>query len=423
MVISVRSMGVCLGLGIYALASGAWAASLQTVSGFSNPGALTMQKYIPDGMPAQAPLVVVLHGCQQDGPEYYEKTGWKKMADQFKFALLLPTQPSSNNMGKCFNWFEPGDITRGQGEGASIINALNKVAADHVIDTKRVFVTGVSGGGAMTVAMLAAYPDRFAGGAIHAGVYFGCATSSNAGFQCMSNAGNESAQSMGDKVRKVGSAHAGAGWPSIQVWHGSSDQLVTPGQLGALMKQWTNVHGVDQVADEVASGGDASIKRYRNAQGKTVVETYELAGMSHGVTVNPGSAPDECGQTASYYFDKNVCHAFVSGKFWGIIASGDDGFAGDTGSTTTSTTAVSSTTTTSAVATTNTVATTTSTTVSGSCFKASNLTHVAAGRAYALWGYAYAMGSKQKLGLYNAMVSSKLRQTKAAYYVIDSTCP
>ncbi|HRE15744.1 MAG TPA: PHB depolymerase family esterase, partial [Rhodocyclaceae bacterium] len=132
----MKTKGIYTGVALciaFACASSASAASLQTVSGFTNPGALTMQKYIPDGMPSQAPMVVVLHGCQQDGPEYYQKSGWKKMADLYKFALLVPTQPSGNNGNRCFNWFEKGDFQRGSGESASIVNAMSKVVADHAL--------------------------------------------------------------------------------------------------------------------------------------------------------------------------------------------------------------------------------------------------------------------------------------------------
>ncbi|HRE15745.1 MAG TPA: PHB depolymerase family esterase, partial [Rhodocyclaceae bacterium] len=291
---------------------------------------------------------------------------------------------------------------------------------------KRVFVTGVSAGGAMTAALLANYPDRFSGGATHAGIVYGCGTDAISGIMCMNNPGSLTPQQYGDKVRSAGGSYAGGAWPTLQVWHGSADQYVAPSHLTALVKQWTNVHGIDQTADATASGGNASIKRYANGQGKVLVESYEIAGMKHGVAINPGASGEECGEAAEYYFDNDVCHPFVAGKFWGIIVSSDDGFAGGAGTTTTtssSTSAVSTTTTSSLVATTNTVATTTSTTGSGACFTANNVAHVGAGRAYLLWGYAYAMGSGQKLGSYSIFATSKLRQSKPAYFSIDNTCP
>ncbi|MCB1643420.1 MAG: hypothetical protein KDI37_16950, partial [Xanthomonadales bacterium] len=91
--------------------------ALTQVSGFgSNPGNLLMYKYVPAGLPSGAPLVVALHGCTQQASAYDAETGWEMLADRWKFALLLPEQQSGNNSSRCFNWFEPGDISRGQGE-------------------------------------------------------------------------------------------------------------------------------------------------------------------------------------------------------------------------------------------------------------------------------------------------------------------
>ena len=92
------------------------AQALSEVSGFgSNPGNLRMYTYIPAGLPANAPVVVALHGCTQSAASYDAETGWQMLADRWKFALVLPQQQSGNNSSACFNWFEAGDIARGQG--------------------------------------------------------------------------------------------------------------------------------------------------------------------------------------------------------------------------------------------------------------------------------------------------------------------
>ncbi len=97
------------------------AAGLTQVTGFgSNPGALAMYSYRPDGLPSGAPLVVELHGCTQDAPTYFANSGWRELADRDGFALVLAEQNTGNNSSRCFNWFQSGDIARGQGEAASI---------------------------------------------------------------------------------------------------------------------------------------------------------------------------------------------------------------------------------------------------------------------------------------------------------------
>ena len=85
-----------------------------------NPGQLRLLRYVPAGLPANAPLVVALHGCGQDAGAFDAACGWSSLADRHGFALLYPEQSRGNNAHGCFNWFEPGDITRGQGETQSI---------------------------------------------------------------------------------------------------------------------------------------------------------------------------------------------------------------------------------------------------------------------------------------------------------------
>ena len=149
----------------------------------SNPGALRMFEYVPaDPQPA---LVVVLHGCTQTAASYDFGAGWSTLADRHGFVLLLPEQQRANNARNCFNWFRAGDIERGRGEAMSIRNMVEKMIVNHAIDRRRVFVTGLSAGGAMTSVMLATYPDAFAAGAIIAGLPYGTATNVNEAFGSM----------------------------------------------------------------------------------------------------------------------------------------------------------------------------------------------------------------------------------------------
>lgn len=135
-----------------------------------NPGQLNAWTYVPENAAPGAPLVVVLHGCTQSAAAYDEGSGWSRLADQHGFVLLYPEQQRANNPNLCFNWFSPDDTTRGRGEVLSIREMVTAVRARHGTDPRRVFVTGLSAGGAMAAAMLATYPDVFAGGAVIAGL-------------------------------------------------------------------------------------------------------------------------------------------------------------------------------------------------------------------------------------------------------------
>src|ERR1700761_645286 len=140
-----------------------------------NPGNLRMFRYLPRGLKPGAPLVVVLHGCGQTASGYDAGAGWSQLAGQLGFALLAPEQKAVNNPNTCFDWFNPEDIARGQGEDASIAAMIADIEATHRLDAKRVFLTGLSAGGAMTAVILANYPELFAGGAIIAVLPFGVA--------------------------------------------------------------------------------------------------------------------------------------------------------------------------------------------------------------------------------------------------------
>ena len=165
------------GLEIYGRNSSPGARSpLVEIDGFgTNPGALRMFAFVPEALPRASALVVVLHGCGQTAAGYDFGTGWSTLAKRYGFALLMPEQQASNNANTCFNWFNPGDVARGRGEAASIRQMIARMAADHKIDSRRIYITGLSAGGAMTSVMLAAYPDVFAGGAIIAGLPYGIA--------------------------------------------------------------------------------------------------------------------------------------------------------------------------------------------------------------------------------------------------------
>ncbi|MDU6748463.1 MAG: PHB depolymerase family esterase, partial [Bradyrhizobium sp.] len=128
-----------------------------------------MFAHVPAQRQPLLPLVVVLHGCGQGAVDYDLGAGWSTLAKHFGFALLLPEQQRINNPQRCFNWFQSEDITRGQGEVASIREMIARMVADCAIDPRRIFVTGLSAGGAMTMAMLSAHPDIFAAGAVIAG--------------------------------------------------------------------------------------------------------------------------------------------------------------------------------------------------------------------------------------------------------------
>lgn len=293
------------------------ASAQSEVTGFgSNPGNLRMFKYVPGALPANAPLVVALHGCSQSAASYDAETGWQLFADRYRFALLLPQQQSANNSSTCFNWFETGDTTRGQGETLSIKQMVDRMIADHGIAPSRIYVTGLSAGGAMTSTLLAAYPDVFAGGAIIAGIPHRCATSQSAAFSCMNPGSNLTPAQWGDKVR-ASTTWTGP-WPIVSIWHGDGDFVVRPMNLTESMEQWTNVHGIDQTAEVSDTVGGFPHKVYKTSSGQARVETYTITGMGHGTPVDPGTGETQCGTAGAYILDVNLCSSYHIARFFGL---------------------------------------------------------------------------------------------------------
>lgn len=294
------------------------AATVTEVTGFgSNPGNLRMFRYLPDGLPANRPLVVALHGCTQTA-RYGSDAGWVELADRFRFALLLPEQQQANNANRCFNWFQLTDITRGQGEAESIAQMVRRMVTDTTADRARVAVTGLSAGGAMTAVMLATYPDLFTRGGVVAGLPYRCATTMIEAFSCMNPGKNFTPAQWGDRVRAA-SSHQGP-WPTVSIWHGTMDFTVAQANQRELVDQWTNVHGIGQTPASTDTVAGYPHAVYRNQIGRTVVETYSVTGMGHGQPVDPGTASGQCGHTAPYILDVNACAAWWLATGWQLSA-------------------------------------------------------------------------------------------------------
>ncbi len=278
-----------------------------------------MYKYVPSGVSANAPLIVVLHGCTQSAKSYARDTGFNDLADKYKFYIVYAEQGKGNNPLKCFNWFSDDDNRRGKGEVASIEQMVKKMKADHSIDKDKVFVTGVSAGGCMTANMMATYPDVFAGGAVMAGIPYGCAESAIEGMTCMFFVKNKSPEEWGKAIRNASPPEARESYPVLSVFHGSDDDKVPPPYAEELVEQWTDVHGADTNADVVDTLRGHSHRVYHDNNGKPIVEVYILNDMGHGISVDPGDGEDQGGEQGKYAFDMRIWSSYYAAKFWGII--------------------------------------------------------------------------------------------------------
>ncbi|MFC8131189.1 alpha/beta hydrolase family esterase [Streptomyces sp. NPDC057302] len=319
-----RLLTVALLLALSALSPGLAPAPAHAASGTRevtdfgpNPGNLRMFRHVPDGLPAGRPLVVALHGCGKTAGDFDDEPGWTEMADKYGFALLLPEQKAANNALSCFNWFEPGDTTRGRGEARSIKQMVDRITKDQGSDPSRVYVTGLSAGSAMTAVMAATYPDVFAGAAMVAGAPYGCARNIIEAVGCATPGKDLTPRQWGDKVRAAHPGHGGR-WPTVSVWHGTEDTAVAPMNMTEVVEQWTDVHGTDttpEVSDQVQGYPH---KVYRDRTGQDVVESYSITGMGHGQPVDPGTGEAQCGVAADSLPDENICAAYRISRSWGL---------------------------------------------------------------------------------------------------------
>jgi poly(hydroxyalkanoate) depolymerase family esterase len=294
----------------------------------SNPGNLLMFEWIPADLPPNAPVVVVLHGCFANAALYDDETGWTKLAERWKVALVFPEQTAANDDTNCFRFWNPQDIVRGQGEALSIKQMVDWTQANHATDPGRVFIMGHSGGGLFTSVMLATYPDVFKAGAIVAGGPYKCgdeaavatgidgSKSPVRGGECVDGSVTKTPQEWGDLARSGYPGYSGPK-PRVSIWHGTADTLVSPKNMNELVKQWTNFNGIDDVPDLTSTVKGYPHRLYTDSAGQPLVESYELTGQSHGWPYEPGTGEDQC-DGAPPSWNAGICASYFAGRWFGL---------------------------------------------------------------------------------------------------------
>lgn len=280
-----------------------------------NPGDLRMLTYAPRSLQAGAPLVVVLHGCAQRAEAYAEQAGWLALADRLGFAVLAPEQAATNSPNRCFNWFEPGDTARGQGEVASIRAMMRHAVKLHRLDANRVYVTGLSAGGAMALAMLATYPEAFAGGAVVAGLPFGVAETLPQALQAMFGGRAHSSAELGALVRKAAPRARKA--PRLSIWHGDADRTVRSENAAHIARQWAAAHNLTEAPSDVQDLPGRTRSVWRSALGEEVLETHVLDGLGHGTPLETAGEAG-LGAVGPYLLEAGVSSTLETARFWGL---------------------------------------------------------------------------------------------------------
>jgi poly(hydroxyalkanoate) depolymerase family esterase len=290
--------------------------AIQEIAEFGgNPGRLRMLVYTPpSGVPADSPLVVLLHGCGQGAADFAQDSGWVALADELRLTLVMPEQSGRNNQARCFQWFQPTQTARDEGEASSIRHMVGTAVRLFQADPHRVFVVGLSAGGAMTAALLAAYPDIFAAGAVVAGLPVGAAATTAQALMRMAHAGPERTPiDWAAQVRGAAPSSYLRGWPRISIWHGAADTVVDPHNADLLATQWGAVHQLSAAPDNDVTVGAARHRSWAQ-KGKVLVEQWGISGMAHGYPIDAKS-----GNAAAYIVDVNLSATRHIACFWGLM--------------------------------------------------------------------------------------------------------
>ena len=265
---------------------------------YSGPeGARSYCVYTPQGYQpvVPAPLVVMLHGCRQTPEDFAAGTQMNALADQHHFVVVYPKQSSVSNLQRCWNWFQATNHLRGSGEPAlivGIVQAMRQATSNWTIDPARVYVAGLSAGGALAGILGSTYPDVFAAIGIHSGTVYQAATSMEAGLKAMRGGGPDpeqqgerAFQAMGSFARVV---------PTI-VFQGTGDYIVVPINGDQVVQQWLQTNRLASggsyapdfampgsiTSGQTPHGRGYTVQRWNDAQGKEIQAYWRVTGMGH----------------------------------------------------------------------------------------------------------------------------------------------
>jgi poly(hydroxyalkanoate) depolymerase family esterase len=279
----------------------------------NHPYAVYTPEHYHVGTPV--PLVVMLHGCAQTATDFAAGTQMNELAAQHNFIVVYPQQSSAYNQNLCWNWFLPENQVRGGKEPSSIVGIVQEIqhaTTTWTIDPTRIYVTGLSAGGAMAVILGVTYPDVFAAIGVHSGVEYQAASSPNSAFKAMRKGGPDPLQQ--GQVAHMAMSNIARIVPTI-VFHGTNDPIIASVNGDQTVQQWMHTNHLASptkyTADfysptSVTSGHIPSGRSYITAmwstpKGEEVQAYWKVEGMGHAWSGgNPkGSYTDKRGPDAS----------------------------------------------------------------------------------------------------------------------------
>lgn len=264
---------------------------------FGAPGAgREYRLYVPASLAAgaaraQVPLVVMLHGCTQSPEDFAVGTGMNRLAEQQGFLVAYPAQSSAANSSRCWNWFSSTDQQRDRGEPALIVGITREIMQAFPVDPARVYVAGLSAGGAAAVILARTYPDLYAAAGVHSGLACGAASDAGSALAAMRHGGTGAP-----------SGAATALFPTI-VFHGDKDRTVHPVNGEQVLQQARGGQrlAVQSSQGRASGGGEYTRTVEADAQSRPQLEHWVLHGAGHAWSGGDaaGSYTDASGPDAS----------------------------------------------------------------------------------------------------------------------------
>jgi poly(hydroxyalkanoate) depolymerase family esterase len=240
---------------------------------FTNPsGKRPYKLYIPSGYHNQpVPLIVMLHGCTQSPDDFATGTRMNAVAEQYTCIVAYPEQVRYANLQRCWNWFSPEDQQRGHGEPSIIAGITQTVINDYAVDRNRIYIAGLSAGGALAAIMAQAYPDLYAAAGIHSGLASGAAHDLQSAMAAMANGAPGKPDTTSRRIV-----------PTI-VFHGDRDAAVNPANADSVIAQaLRDGKLVTETRDgDTPDGHTYTTTLFRDRSGATVGEVWHVHGGGH----------------------------------------------------------------------------------------------------------------------------------------------
>ena len=272
----------------------------------SHAGTRAYKLYIPSGYKDEPlPLVVMLHGCTQNPDDFAAGTGMNAAAEENNCFVVYPEQTKNANGSQCWNWFQPGDQRRDQGEPSILADIARDIGRSYKVDTSRIYVAGLSAGGAMAVVLGATYPELFAAVGVHSGLPYGIAHDVPSAFAAMKRRKAKAGASRGLQAQARSPAPLGKPMPAI-VFHGDRDTTVSPVNGDQVLAQCVPAAGDKDARTDVQQAAVPNGRTYtktviRDGQGNTIAEKWIVHGAAHAWSggSRKGSYTDPKGPDAS----------------------------------------------------------------------------------------------------------------------------